>query len=141
VAEGLVRYLFFPGATLECVAHALHCSRWTVGRWIGWVSKVVAVSTLLRLIEHLVDAPVVPLVLDVCQLRGRAIAAAKRLELLTAAQVLCVIEAVAQAARLTPPGISSAVEGAIDGRYRVTTYANPLIPDFAQCPLWKVGHL
>jgi hypothetical protein len=141
VAEGTTGYLFAPKATLATVAQALNCSRFTVQRWIRWVGQVVTVSSLLGLIEGLSDGPVVPLILDVWQLQRRAKSTKRRQGLVSAATVLCGMEALAQAAGVAPPGLSSVVEAAVDGRYRVTTYADPLIPDFAQSGWWRRHHI
>jgi hypothetical protein len=132
VAEGTSQYLFTAEATFSEVARRLDCSRFTVARWIAWVAQIATVQALLwHVVDHS-DQPVVPRVLAVSQLGRKARGGLGRAMLEAAAGVFCVLEALAAATGLRSPGLSSVVEAVVADRYRVTTYAAPIIPELAR---------
>ena len=133
VAEGSSRYLFSADGTLSGVAEQMTCSRHTVRRWIRWLSAIVTVGVLLRLLVEHTDEPAAPRVHEVAQPGRKAQSGLVQAVLSAAAGVLCVLEALATAAGLPAPGLSSVVQAVVADRYRVTTYARPFIPDFARC--------
>ena len=139
VAEGTGQYLFAAEGTFSEVARRLDCSRFTVRRWIGWVAQIATVKALLWHVVDYCDEPVVPRVLAVSGLGRKACSAQGRVMLKAAAGVFCVLEALAAAAGLRPPGLSSVVEAVVADRYRVTTYAAPSIPEFARRHRLRLG--
>ena len=133
VAEGSSRFLFSERGTLGGVAEQMTCSRHTVRRWIHWLSAIVKVGVLLRLLAKHADEPAAPKVHEVAQPERKATSGLVQAVLEAAAGVLCVLEALATAAGLPAPGLSSVIQAVVADRYRVTTYARPFIPDFARC--------
>jgi hypothetical protein len=131
VADGTGAYLFEEDATIEGVAERCCCSRWTVARWPAWLGWLASPADLQARLVELADAPILAPLRPVADLARKARRAARRLALALAAEVLCLLEAVAQVAGLEPPGLRAVVEAVVDDRDRVTTYAFPGIPEFA----------
>jgi hypothetical protein len=136
VAKGSSTYLFEPGATLERVATACCCSRWTLVRWVRWIAGLARPEDLqARIVEH-ADAPLLVPVRGVADLERKSKPGPGRVLLVTAARVLSLLEALALVVSLEPPGLRSVVAAVIGDRPGRTTYARPMIPEFAH-----IGHL
>lgn len=125
VADGMSLYLLGGESTQEEIADRLGCSRWTVGKWVRWVSEVAEPSALARRVLEASGEPVLPRV-DVAVRRGweRMLEVVRR-----AAENLGLMEALASAQGLVPPGLQSVVGLLVRGRDRVTTYTSPIIPE------------
>lgn len=141
VAKGTSRYLFDEKTSLSQVARECSCHRHTVGRWLGWEAGIARPADLQRHIAEASDVPVTVKIPPVAGLARKAVNAASRTMLKTAAQVLCLMEALGAAVGLEPPGLRSVVEAVLANRYRVTTYASPSIPDFGRRGRLFVGAL
>jgi len=131
MAEGVSHHLFDGEATLTGTARRCDCSRWTVSRWLGWLGKIASPADLQARLAEVTGAPVVGLVCEVAALGSKAATEAGRQVLVRAARVLCLLEALGAAIGLEPPGLRSVLLRVIDDRARHTTYASPLIPEFA----------
>ena len=139
VADAVGSYLFDPEASQDHVASSIGCARRTVGRWIGWVAEIADPADLLR---HLVDASGIaelPAMREVAASGRKGQTTARRSLLHLAAQVLCVLEALAQALCLPPPGLQAVVEAVLADRSGATTYHAPRIREFARRHLGLLG--
>ena len=132
VAEGCITYLFEPTATLTQVAETLTCSRQTVRRWLAWVGAITTVSVLLRVLLEVANAPITPRIHAIHKLSRKAKTSLGAAGLVAARNVLCLLETIGAALAFSTPGLSSVVQVAVADRYRVTTYAQPFIPDFVR---------
>ncbi len=130
-AEGATTYLFAPEPSIAQVAREVGASHWTVSRWIGWLGEVATPSELYRHVLNAAGAALAVSLLSATELPRRARNASVALLRSAAAQVLCLFEALGAALALEPPGLRCVVEAVLANRYRVTTYARPNIPEFA----------
>jgi hypothetical protein len=126
VADAVSHYLFDPLATRPAVAAVAKCVVRTLGRWVHWIAALAEPGQLqARLVEAL-DAPVVPVFPEVV-IRNPAAGGVLR----RAAANLVLIEALARSVGLAPPGLHSLVAALVGGRDGWTTYARPIVPEFA----------
>lgn len=131
VADGVSHFLFDGEATLESTAQRCHCSRWTVSRWLGWLGSIAEPGHLQARLAEVVGAPVLAPLREVASLAQKAADEAVRRVLVRAAKILSLLEAIGQAANLAPPGLRSVLLRVIDDRPGHTTYAAPVVPEFA----------
>ena len=129
-AEGMSA-LLFGGASQEEVTATCDCSRWTVARWAEWVGGIASPADLQARVAELAGAPIVAPVREAAARAGGMACHALR----RAARVLSLLEGLAQAANLDPPGLRSVVRRVVDDRANHTTYASPSIPEFAHIGL------
>ena len=119
------------GDSLEKVAATHGCSPRQAGRWMPWTAAVADPAVLAARIVETVDAVILPAVREIAP-RLRALRnEVRRLVLERAAQVLALMEALASALGLEPPGLRSVVERFLNGRTDVGTYRRPIIPELA----------
>lgn len=131
VAQGLGDYLFDPASSLGKVAEACTCSERTVGRWVHWTASVTNPQALERRMLESVGHPLLA-PLRTISARFQKYCSRKRQEVLSrAGQVLCFLEALGQSRGYEPPGLKSVLTAVVAGCYRLTTYQDPVIPDFA----------
>jgi len=109
---------------MQTAAAAGTCSRRTVGRWLRWVPRLAEPAVLLCRIVDAVDAVVVP------KLRATAKQGSDLLR--RAAEMLGLLEYLASATGLEPPGLRGVLCHVLRGRTGIATYARPLIPELAR---------
>jgi hypothetical protein len=132
VAEAASQHLF-AGDAQERVAARRGCSRRSVGRWLRWIAECADPGALGAQLLAAVGAPVLPRLRALAP-RLRALRdGARRALLERAAAVLELLEALALAQGLEPPGLRGVVARVLAGRDRITTYRTPLIPELARC--------
>lgn len=132
IAEALASYLFEPESSQAGVARAMGCARRTVGRWLRWLAGVAEPRDLQRHLLAICGEPVLPS-LGRALTKIEAVADALRRQLLgRAAEVLVLIEGLAQALGLEPPGLVSVVEAVLSNRARISSDRSPRIPEFAR---------
>ena len=134
VASATSRYLFDERASQEEVAAAHGCSRRTVGRWLRWVAGLATTAVLAGMVLAASEEVVLPRWQRVTGLARKARSAATRIMLERAAEILGLMEALAVAWGLEPPGLRAVLERALHGRAAIATHAAPLIPDLARSP-------
>ena len=132
VARATSRYLFDEHASQQQVAAAHGCSRRTVGRWLRWLGALAESAVLMSLVLEALDEVVLPRLQEVAGLARKVRSAAGRLVLERAAQVLQLLEALAMARRLEPPGLRAVLAPLLHGRAGWATYRDPLVPDLAR---------
>ena len=132
VAEATGLYLFEPRASQQQVAAAHGCSRRTLGRWLRWLAALAEPAVLLSLVLEALDEVVLPRLREVAGLARKVRSAAGRVVLERAAQVLQLLEALAMARRLEPPGLRAVLAPLLHGRAERATYRDPLVPDLAR---------
>lgn len=126
VADAASKYLFDPLTTRPAVAAVATCAVRTVGRWLHWLAGVADPADVqARLVETLDDV-VVPTFPDAV-VRNPAVGGMLR----RAAANLVLIETLARSLGLEPPGLRSLVVALVAGRDGWTTYARPIVPEFA----------
>lgn len=128
VAEAMAEYVLGGESTHEQVGGRYGCSRWTVGQWQRWVSGVAEPSAVARLVLDVSEEPVLPRIEVVIRRQWEGVRSMVR----RAAENLALIETLASARGLAPPGLSSVVESLLRGRDRVTTYVSPAIPELSR---------
>jgi hypothetical protein len=128
VSEAMAEYVLGGESTHEDLGSRYGCSRWTVGRWLGWVSGVAEPSAVAKLVLDISEEPFLPRVEVVIRRRWERVRSMVR----RAAENLALIEILASACGLAPPGLSSVVEWLVRGRDRVTTYVSPAIPELSR---------
>lgn len=131
VAQGLSDYLFNPASSFEKVADACTCSERTVGRWVHWTASVTNPQALERRILEAVGHPMLASLRTLSGRFQRYCCRKQQQVLSRAAQVLCLLEALGQSRGYEPPGLRSVLTAVVTNRYRLTTYRDPIIPDFA----------
>jgi hypothetical protein len=92
------------------------------------VGGVAEPSAVARLVLDASEAPVLPRIEVVIRRRWERVRGLVR----GAAENLSLIEVLASARGMGPPGLSSVVESLLRGRDRVTTYASPAIPELSR---------
>ncbi len=131
IAPAASQYLH-GGGSLEAVAAAHGLSRRTLARNLPWIAAVADPAVLLSKVVEAVDAVVLPAVRELAR-RFEAMRNQARLATLRrAAQVLALMEALASALQLEPPGLRAVVERFLNGRTDVATYLRPVIPELAR---------
>jgi hypothetical protein len=131
VAEAASHHLF-TGAAQQGVADQHGCSRRTLARWLRWIADCADPGALGSQLLAAVGSPVLPRLRALAP-RLRALRNAARRQLLErAAIVLQLMEALALALGLEPPGLRAVVERAIAGQGRIPSYRAPLIPELAR---------
>lgn len=131
VSSATSSYAFDLDASMHDVAVAHGSSRRTLGRWLHWSSAVASPARLAAALLVATDAPLaVDLAEHLTPARGQS--RRSRDVRTRAARHLTLIEALAQALGLEPPGLRAVVERAVGNRDRLTTYARPAIPDLAR---------
>ncbi len=128
-ARAVAQYVAQEQASLEQVARRHGCSRRTVARWVAWVAALVDPAVVLSKIVEVVDAPLRPSWSPWTRVLERARPLVRR-----AAEVLGLLEDLASAWRLEPPGLRAVLERVVGDHSGVATYARPLIPEFARGP-------
>jgi hypothetical protein len=132
VADAATQALYDARSSQAATAARIGCDRRTVGRWIAWLAAVATASDLQARLTECLDAPLLaPSRATTTRSRNPAQAAIVAM----AGVVLVLIETLAHALRLEPPGLRSLVEHVVAGRPHVTTYARPAIPEFAHSRL------
>jgi hypothetical protein len=126
VSDAASEYLFNPLATRPAVAAAATCAVRTVGRWIHWVAAIAEPANIQARLVEVLDEAVVPLFPEAV-VRNPLVGGMLR----RAAANLVLIEALARSVGLEPPGLRSLVVALVAGRDGSTTYARPIIPEFA----------
>jgi len=129
VAAATERYMADGSAAAEVVAAAFTASRRTLGRWLGWVAALAPVTILQHLLQRASQQAAPIESLPVSPSRHRAGVLPGPLAL--AAEVLSLIEALAMAIGLEPPGLRAIVE-AVTARGATTSYRSPTIPELAR---------
>ena len=119
------------GDTLARVAATHGCSPRQAGRWMPWTAAIADPAALAAQVVEAVDAVVLPAARELAQRFEALRHAARRPMLRRAAQVLALMEALALALGLEPPGLRAIVERALNGRTDVGTYRRPVIPELA----------
>ncbi len=124
VSQAVGRLAFDAEATQEAVASGAGCDRRTVARWVAWTAEVFAAEELQAAV---IDAagPVLTVLRPVAGLARKALRSARTWLLERAARVLSLVEALATAWGLEPPGLRSVVRLAAGERDGATTYARP----------------
>lgn len=92
------------------------------------MSGVAEPSVLAKLVLEVSEEAVLPRIEVVIRRRWERVQSMVR----RAAENLALIEILASARGLAPPGLSSVVEWLVRGRDRVTTYVSPAIPEFSR---------
>ncbi len=131
VGQGLSDYLFDPASSLEKVAEACTCSERTVRRWVSWAASVTDPQALERRILESVGHPMLAALRTISARFQRYCCRKQQHVLSRAGQVLCLLEALGQARGYEPPGLRGVLTAVVTNRYRLTTYRDPVIPDFA----------
>lgn len=126
VSEAVTTYLFDPEATRPAVAKVATCAVRTVGRWLHWLAGVAEPAHVQARLVEVLDEVVVPWFGDVV-IRNDAVGDLLR----RAAANLALIETLARSLGMAPPGLASLVVELVAGRDGWTTYARPIIPEFA----------
>jgi hypothetical protein len=132
VAEAASQHLF-AGDVQERVAEGRGCSRRSVGRWLRWIGECADPAALGAELLAAVGAPVLPRLRALAP-RLRALRdGARRALLERAAAVLELLEALALAWGLEPPGLRGVVEHVLRrGRDAIPPYRAPLFPELAR---------
>lgn len=123
VASAASSYLFDVRSSREQVASRHSASRRTLGRWLDWLTRLAEPPDLQRHVLAASEAAALP--------RFREVKPSRPL-LERAAQVLTLLEQLASAWRLAPPGLASVLQWVTRGREDRATYSTPLVPEFAQ---------
>jgi len=131
-ARAVSRYLFDRNATQAAVAEESGCSRRTIRRWLDWVAGLAAPAALGRHLLAAAGAPLSGPLRTVAQLARKARTEARRRILERGAQVLVLLEALAMALGLEPPGLRSVLEAVESAGDLPSTYANPRVPALAR---------
>jgi len=119
------------GDALAAVAAAHGCSPRQAGRWMSWTAAIADPAVLAARLVEAIDAVVLPTAREIA-LRFEALRHQARVATLRrAARVLALMEALASALQLEPPGLRSVVERFLNGRTDVGTYRRPVIPELA----------
>ena len=131
IAAAASQYLH-GGGSLEAVAAAHGLSRRTLARNLPWIAAVADPAVLLSRLVEAVDAVILPTPREIAR-RFEALRHQTRVATLRrAAQVLALMEALASALGLAPPGLRAIVERFLNGRTDVGTYRRPVIPELAR---------
>ena len=133
VSKAVSELAFEAKATQEAVAAKFRCDRRTVVRWVAWVAEVFAAEELQAAVLAAVG-PVLTALRPVAGLARKALRSARCWLLERAVRVLSLVEVLATARGLEPPGLRSVVRAAAGERDGATTYASPRlrVPDFAR---------
>lgn len=133
-AEALSRRLFASArASRETVARDFALSPRTLGRFEAHTAHVAEPAGLERVLLLISGFPLLTRLEPVKELAMKASTTAGRTLLERAAQVLCLLEAVAVGVGMAAPGLASVLWRVIGGRRGLSTYASPLIPADAWC--------
>ncbi len=132
VAKAVSDYLFGEGATQARIAGEHDCSERTVGRWLRWTGATAEPAALQRKILEVAVSPIVPALPKISSLARKARTAARRQMVTRAAQILSLMEVLAAALGLEPPGLRGVIERVLRDRATIATYARPLIPELAR---------
>lgn len=139
VAEAVAQYLFTAKTTLLFVATWAKCAERTLSRWIEWLGAIATPEALVARLTELAGQPVRLKSVSVASQdrEGRRL---PRLGLLTrAAWNLALLEALGQTLGVEPPGLKSILMLGVSDRSGLTTYASPLLPEFAWRRIWSVS--
>jgi hypothetical protein len=131
VSHAMSRYLFDPRGSQAKVAQGCDCSERTVRRWVDWTAQVADPEELARSILEAAREPLLASLRPVADLARKAYTRLRQALLARAGQVLCLLEALGQARGYEPPGLRSVISAVVAGRYRLTTYRAPFIPEVA----------
>lgn len=132
VASATSRYLHEAGASLEAVAAAHNCSRRTLGRWLRWQAQLAKAADLQRHLLDVADAPILPKLQPLVPTARKPLVGSCAALLAAAAAVLGLLEVLGAALGYEPPGLRSVLEIVINNRDRVSTLAEPAVPEFAR---------
>jgi hypothetical protein len=128
-AGALADYLFEPKRSLEAAAKTAGMSARTLGRFRDFVAGLVAPDLLDRLVGLVAGAPILSRLLPVVDPERKAKQDPLRRSILDlAARVLCLTEALAAAAGLAAPGLSSLLSRIFSGRCRPALGRGESIP-------------
>jgi hypothetical protein len=131
MAAAASRHLF-AGDAQEQVAARHGCARRTVGRWLRWIADCADPGALGARLLAAVGAPVLPRLRALAP-RLRALRdGARRALLERAAAVLELLEALALAWGLEPPGLRGVLEPGLAGRGRILPHGTLLVPELAR---------
>jgi len=132
VASATSQYLHEAGASREAVAVAHTCSRRTLGRWLRWQARLAKAADLQRHLLDVADAPILPKLQPLAPTARKAFAGSCAAMLAAAAAVLGLLEVLGAALGYEPPGLRSVLEIVLNNRDRVSTLAEPAVPEFAR---------
>jgi hypothetical protein len=128
-AAALAEYLFEPEPSLESAARTAGMSARTLGRFRDFVAGLVTPDLLDRLVGLVARAPILSRLLPVADPERKAKRDPSRRSVLDlAARVLCLTEALAAAAGLAAPGLSSLLTRIFAGRRRPALGRGESIP-------------
>lgn len=132
VIASAVQQHVLGGDSLEQVAQDHDCSRREAGRWVNWTAAIAEPAVLLSQVVEAADAVVLPRAREIARRLETLRQQARVAMLRRAAQVLALMEALASALGLEPPGLRSVIERFLNGRTDVGTYLRPVIPELAR---------
>lgn len=131
VSHAMSSYLFDPRSSQVRVADACACSQRTVRRWVDWTAQVADPQGLVRRILEAAREPILAPLRPVTDLARKACTGLRQRILSRASQVLSLLESLGQARGYEPPGLRSVLEAVVAGRWRLTTYRAPTLPEVA----------
>lgn len=131
IAEAVGRRLYAPVASLRSAAAQVGGSARSVGRWSRWVAGLASPAALLRRVLVAAGEPIQVRLPEVTGLARKATTDLRRQLLLRAGQVLGLLEVLAAAVGLEPPGLRAVLGRVVGDRTHLTTDADPLIPEDA----------
>jgi len=124
-ARALAHYVFERGASLAAAAARWSLSARTLGRTRDWVAGLAPTAQLGAWVAERSGEPVVGTLLAAAERVGDAAGQAVRER---AGDVLCLLESLAAAAGLAPPGLASLLPRAVRGRRALAAYRGGSIP-------------
>ena len=127
VADAVEKYLFDPEVLAPIVATSATCVVSTLFRWIRWVAGITEPAHIEARLVEVLDAPFVPAFPEVVVRNAKAGGVILR----RAAANLVLVEALARSLGGAQPGLRSLLLALVAGRDRWTTYARPIVPEFA----------
>jgi hypothetical protein len=131
VSHAMSIYLLDPRSSQAKVAQGCECSERTVRRWVDWTAQVAEPEDLSRRILEAAREPVLALMRPLADVARKACSRLRQAILSRAGQVLCLLEALGQARGYEPPGLRSVLEAVVAGRWGLSTYRSPSVPEFA----------
>ncbi len=129
ISQAISHYLFEDDSTLKKEARNHKCSQRTVARWICWLSTIAKPSVLQK---HIVEA-VGAIIPNAPILRNFLHRSCGKLDekLNRVAEILSLLEVLASAWKLEPPGLRAVFNKIVGEHVHVSTYAQPIIPELA----------
>ena len=131
VGVAVARYLFDADATQRSVACWARCAERTIRRWIEWIGAVVTPRELVARLTAISGQPVRLTMPPMTGLSRSGVTNVHRTSYRIAAWNLVLLEGLAAALSLEPPGLRSVLLRVIGDRAGATTYARPALPELA----------